>query len=126
MLGYLPITFDDVLYAAVLAAFVTIVIKNFIRLYRIFGNAKRLADSDHPLDVSNIMNKCYAMFPISEVNFHGSTFKRGMRVKVTTTANTDFEGEFIGGNDRNMLCIKTSKYIIAHEIKNISDIKSIG
>jgi hypothetical protein len=45
-----------------------------------------------------------------------------MKIRVTTTTNTDFEGELIGGNNKNMVCIKTSKYIIAHEIQNIQSI----
>ncbi len=126
MIGGLPISWDELIYGALLALCVTVMIKNFLRVRKIFNNARKLAESDKPLDISNIMNKCYSMFPISEIDFHGTKYTRGMKIKITTTANTNFEGEFIGGNERNMLCIKTKKYIIAHELKNISEIENIG
>ena len=64
----------------------------------------------------------YTLFPLDKINFKGQTFTSGMKIRVTTTTNTDFEGELIGGNNKNMVCIKTSKYIIAHEIQNIQSI----
>lgn len=126
MIAGLPITTDEILYSALLALCITVIIKNFLRVREIFGNAKKLAESDANFDVNNIMKRCYAMFPIPEIDFHGTKYIRGMKIKITTTANTDFEGEFIGGNEKNMLCIKTNKYIIAHELKNIAQIENIG
>lgn len=126
MIEGLPITIEEVVYAALLALCITVMIRNFIRVREIFSNARKLADGDGALDVSNIMKRCYAMFPISEIDFNGTKYTRGMKIKITTTANTNFEGEFIGGNEKNMLCIKTNKYIIAHEIRNISSIQNIG
>ena len=57
------------------------------------------------------------------VQFNGETYKRGMKLKIITLQKKSFEGEFIGCNERNMLCILTNKYIIAHEITNIQEIE---
>lgn len=126
MLENLPITTEEIIYAALLALCITVLIKNFIRFKEILNNARKLADGDGALDVSNIMKRCYDMFPISEIDFKGTRYTRGMQIKVTTTAHTNFEGEFIGGNEKNMLCIKTNKYIIAHELRNVISIQKIG
>lgn len=126
MIKGLPITIEEIVYAALLALCITVMIRNFLRVKDIFSNARKLAEGDGALDVSNIMKRCYAMFPISEIDFKGTKYTRGMKIKITTTANTNFEGEFIGGNEKNMLCIKTNKYIIAHEISNIRHIQNIG
>ncbi len=125
MIENLPITGEEVMYGAVLALCITIMIKNFIRVRQILKNARELAQNGQS-EVGSIMSRCYSMFPMDEVMFHGTKFTRGMKVKITTITDTYFEGELIGGNDKNMLCIKTNKYIIAHEIKNISDITIIN
>ncbi|MGN1317634.1 MAG: hypothetical protein ACI4VF_01360 [Lachnospirales bacterium] len=126
MLADLPISTEEILYAAILALCLTIIVNNMLKVRQIFVNAKKLAQSKGALDVNNIMSKCYKMFPISEISFQGRKYTRGMKIKITTTANTNFEGEFIGGNEKNMLCIKTNKYIIAHELSNIIQIQDIG
>lgn len=125
MIENLPITYEEVVYGAILALCLTVMIKNFIRVRQILKNAKELAQKTQSAELGSVMSRCYSMFPIDEIMFHGNKFTRGMRVKITTIANTYFEGEFIGGNEKNMLCIKTNKYIIAHELKNISDITVI-
>lgn len=108
------LTFEEILYAALLAFCITWFINNIIKIRAILKKATTINK-----DVAAVMNRCYALFPLDKMEFHGITFMRGMRVKITTTANTNFEGEFIGRNARNMICIKTKKYIIAHEINNI-------
>lgn len=125
MIENLPITWEEVAYGALLALCLTIMIKNFLRVRQILRNARELAQRTQSPEMGSVMSRCYSMFPIDEIVFHGTKYTRGMKVKITTIANTYFEGEFIGGNDKNMLCIKTNKYIIAHELKNISDITII-
>lgn len=121
----LPISIDELIYGAILAFCITVIVKNVLKVREILRNARELAKNQGSFDKSGLMNRCYSLFPIDEIVFHGIKYTRGMRIRVTTIANTDFEGEFIGGNEKNMLCIKTSKYIIAHELKNISDITII-
>lgn len=126
LINFLNLTVDDVIYAALLALFVTIVIKNALRVRQILKNAQKITVEGKALDINAIMNKCYTLFPKDEIVFGGIKYKRGMKIKIVTTANTTFEGEFIGGNEKNMLCIKTNKYIVAHEVKDISSITTIN
>ena len=48
-----------------------------------------------------------------------------MRIKIITMQKKIFEGEFIGLNEKDMVCILTKKYIIAHEINNIEEIQIV-
>jgi hypothetical protein len=120
MLSTFGLDLQDVLYAAVLAFCITWFINNIIKLRKVVKAATAITSS--PRDIATVMERCYKLFPLDSISFKGETFTRGMQIKVITTNNTDFEGELIGGNTRNMVCIKTSKCIIAHEIQNISNI----
>jgi len=44
-----------------------------------------------------------------------------MRVRITTLQKRIIEGEFIGKNDSDVLCVITGQHIIAHEINKIED-----
>lgn len=125
MIGNLPISLEEIIYAAFLSLCLTLVIRNIYRAKKVIKNAKDFAKQNQSEIIANEIKRCYNLFPIDKIVFHGKTFTRGMTIKITTIANTKFEGEFIGGNDRNMLCIKTNRFIIAHELKNISDIDLI-
>ncbi len=114
----LGISFEEILYAAILAFCITWFINNIIKIRSLMKGISAVNK-----DVASVMNRCYTLFPMDKMEFHGITFIRGMKIKVTTTANTFFEGEFIGKNARNMVCIKTKKYIIAHELNNIANIE---
>lgn len=114
------LTGKEIIYAAILAFCLTWFISNAIKIQSVFKTAATFANAHK--DITAVMDRCYTLFPLDKVIFKGQTFTRGMRVRVTTTTNTDFEGELIGGNNKNMVCIKTSKYIIAHEIQNIQSI----
>ena len=112
------LTFEEIVYSALLAFCVTWFVNNIIKIRLIFKSMTNINK-----DVVNVMNRCYSLFPIDKLEFHGITFTRGMKIKITTTTNSNIEGEFIGKNTKNMVCIKTQKYIIAHELNNIADIK---
>ena len=114
------LTGKEILYAAILAFCLTWFINNALKIRSVVKAATTFANSHK--DITAVMDRCYTLFPLDKINFKGQTFTRGMKIRVTTTTNTDFEGELIGGNTKNMVCIKTSKYIIAHEIQNIQSI----
>lgn len=116
----IPISAEELIYAALLALCITWFISNTIKIRKILKAAK--ASASGPKDIASVMERCYALFPLDKIEYHGITFTRGMKVKITTAANGDFEGEFIGGNAKNMVCIKTNKYIIAHKLSNIINI----
>ncbi len=118
------ITYGDILYAAVLAFFVTWLLRSFIRFVRMFKTP--INEFGYTAkDIKQILQRCYKLFPVDVINFHGVTYKRGMRIKIITMQKKIFEGEFIGLNEKDMVCILTKKYIIAHEINNIEEIQII-
>ena len=48
-----------------------------------------------------------------------------MKVKITTMQKKVFQGEFVGKNDLDIICIVTREHIIAHEIKKITQMVSL-
>lgn len=118
------LTFDEIIYAALGAFVLTWIIRTIIRFRAILKSSSSFL-SYQSNDLKQILQRCYMLFPKDIVQFHGETYKRGMQLKITTLQNKIFEGEFIGCNEKDMLCILTKKYIIAHEINNIEDIQVI-
>jgi len=114
---------DDIFYAAIGALLLTWIIKFIIKINRIIKNPETLFNQSE--DIRIIIQKCYRLFPQEMIQFNGETFKRGMKLKIVTMQKKIFEGEFIGCNEKNMLCILTNKYIVAHEIANIQEIQII-
>lgn len=120
----LSLSLEEIVSAALLAFFITWFIKNIIKLRRIMKNPSK--EFGYPnKDINQILQRCYALFPKEIVQFGGKTFKRGMKIQIVTFQKKRFEGELIGSNNKNMVCILTKRYIIAHEITNIEEIKII-
>lgn len=118
-----PISLEELVYAALLAFCITWFVNNAIKIRKLLKAASISVSG--PKDIASVMDRCYTLFPLEKIEYHGITFTRGMKIKITTTANADFEGELIGGNSQNMVCIKTNKYIIAHKLSNIADISKL-
>lgn len=112
------ITVEEIIYIAITAIFITWFIQNFIRLKRLINSGATAPVTD----IKKVLDRCYAMFPLESVNFKGQVFKRGMHIKITTFQDKVFEGELIGTNYRNLVCIMTNKLVVAHELSNIRDI----
>ncbi len=115
------LTSEDILYAALGAILITWVIKIITKLNKIIKNPMSLLDKSE--DLRQVIQRCYKLFPMEIVQFNGETYKRGMKLKIITMQKKIFEGEFIGCNEKNMLCILTNRYIIAHEMTNIQKIE---
>lgn len=107
----------EVLFAACVAYVITYII-------RIFGRFRRREETYvvRSMDVAQVYEKCRELFPIDRVTFHGREFTRGMRVKVTTVRRNVIEGELIGMNRLNLVCIRTRTDIIAHQLEKIAEI----
>ena len=116
------ITTEELIYIAVAAFFITWFIHNIVK----FKNLMEIG-SENPTvkDIKRVLERCYAMFPLENVSFKGQTFTRGMHVKITTFQDKVFEGELIGTNYRNLVCIMTNRLVVAHELSNIRDITII-
>ena len=110
----------DLILSAVFAFVVTyliIYVWEYLTLTR-----KRPALSNYRArDIGKILQRCYRLFPTDIIQFHGVTFRRGMKVHVTTSQKKDFEGQLIGLSKENMICVLTSRYIIAHELNKIQN-----
>lgn len=64
----------------------------------------------------------YLMFPKEVIMFKGTIYKRGMVIKITTIHKKIYEGEFIGFNGKDMICVITKNAIVTTNIKNLKDI----
>ena len=115
----------DYFYAAVLAFLITYLIMR-VRNFR----SNVLKKDELEMDIKNadrksIMDRCSKMFPIETMSFGGNVFKKGMIVRITTMQQKVFQGEFVGKNDMDIICIVTNKCIVAHEIRKITEMVSI-
>ncbi len=115
----------DYFYAAVLAFFITYIFMRFRSLKKAFNEKDELEMDMKNIDKNSIMERCTKMFPIETISFNGRVFKRGMTVRITTLQKKVFQGEFVGKNDLDIICILTNKHIIAHEIKKITEMISL-
>lgn len=118
--GFLALRMQDILYAACIAYVIFSVVRG---LQRLFGKQQREFDYKvHSMDVVDVYEKCKELFPIQNLNFHGKEFTRGMRIKVITIQKKIIEGELIGINKVNLICIRTHNQIIAHQLEKVEEI----
>jgi hypothetical protein len=114
-------TWQEVLLAAGLALVITWVIRMFSALFKVV--ITRSTEFEFPLkNKSDIMERCYEMFPTDHMLFNGETFRRGMHVCVITLRQKRYEGRFMGINRENMVCLMTERSVVAQELDTIEDI----
>ena len=119
------ITSQDVLFAAMLALIITWIIRKILVIMTAL--ITRTTELGYrPKDLEEVLQRCYSMFPIESFRFNGLLFKRGMLVRAVNSRNVIIEGEFIGVSEDNMICLLTPNSIVAQEIDNIEEIKSLG
>lgn len=87
-------------------------------------------DDHHTYQVRNINmaevnEKCRELFPIQSLTFRGKEFSRGARIKIITIQKKIIEGELVGINQVNIVCIRTHNQIIAHQLEKIEEIIDI-
>ena len=111
------LTVEEIIYAAVLALFITWVVLSVSKIFKITGKPLRLAYN--PEDLDPLLEKCYLLFPNEKVSFRGKTFTRGMNVRITTNRQKTYEGRLIGLNSSNIMCVLTAKQLVAHELDKI-------
>ena len=76
--------------------------------------------------MARVMERCREMFPIETILFRGAEFRRGMQVRIMTTQQNIIEGELIGMNKINMVCIRTRTQIIAHHLEKIQEMTRLS
>jgi len=78
-----------------------------------------------PEQLEGLLESCYHTFPIDNLDFKGATFRRGASVRITTTRKTIIEGQFVGANKAEMICLVTDNTIIAQEIGAILEMQDL-
>lgn len=117
------ITGYDIVFAAAAAYLVTSLILRISQVRRILQHKENLVVDYKLVDLAAVMAKCKELFPIDTVYFHGKVFRRGMQVQIITFQKKIIEGELIGKNKVDLVCVRTKSHIIAHEIEKIEDMK---
>jgi hypothetical protein len=124
-LSGIPLTINDLFNAAFWAAVIVIAI-------RLLGWGFRLiiARTSHinfdPSRAEEVLQRCRRLFPIEQLHFDGATIKRGTFVRIVTNRQAALEGEFVGTNRNDMLCLVTNSSVIAQELQAIETIQAIG
>lgn len=113
------VSLEQLAYILIMTLIIGSIIKTVISFF------KKFDVSNIPNEINSIVDKCYALFPIESFNFNGEIFKRGMKVQITTVDSRKIEGEIIGANTENVICLLTPQYIITREITRITAIRSI-
>ena len=124
--SFMNLTYMDYIYAALTAFVITQMILSLGWLKRNLERSKARLNSQNEAERMAVIKQCRNMFPLETVNFRGKVFTTGMIVRITTLKKRIIEGEIIGKNDKDILCIMTSQHIIAHELNKIEDITELA
>ncbi|MCL2188374.1 MAG: hypothetical protein FWC16_07685 [Defluviitaleaceae bacterium] len=125
MFEYIPLYVDDLISAAFWAAVIVVLIRLIGWAFRMLISHTRHIAFD-PAKLEEVRKSCKHLFPIENLKFNGTTFKRGTIVRVITRKQDSIEGEFLGTNGNNMMCLVTQESIIAQELHAIETIQAIG
>ncbi|MCL2571973.1 MAG: hypothetical protein FWE11_06180 [Defluviitaleaceae bacterium] len=115
---------NDVIFAVVGAGILFILYKAIAGAIRIFITRASIIPFN-PDQIDHVLENCYRTFPIESFDFNGDTFRRGVEVRITTNRNITIEGQFIGANQSEMVCLMTDETVIAQEIGSIMEIKPL-
>ena len=118
--GFSNLGWQQYLFAACVAYVVTYIYRVFVR----WKERKKNGEKTYVIKTldRHAYDRCAELFPIDRITFHGREFTRGMKIKVTTIQKNVIEGEVIGLNQVNLVCIKTGDKIIAHQLEKIAEI----
>ncbi len=114
----------DVLLAMVMASLFTWL---YLRLEHAFKSmvSRPLEFNYSQEDITQIINRCERLFPMGDMQFHGVTIKKGMKIRIVTIQRKTYEGEFIGCNNQNTVCVLTKHFITAQTMDNIMEIEEL-
>ena len=73
-------------------------------------------------DREEAIRRCVIIFPVPVIFFNGQMFRKGTNIRITTKTQKVFQGELVGTNSSNIVCIVTEEHIIGYEIENITEI----
>ena len=116
------LTWQDVFLAACLAFVITYAIRS---VWRRKERKKENNAFTQSMKMGDVFEKCRELFPIPELNFDGKKYKRGMRLRLKTVRGQCMEGEFIGMNRVDLICLRSHNQIIAYQLEKIEEIEDI-
>jgi hypothetical protein len=123
------LTLNDIVVAAFWTFIVFFIVRVLSRVFKMLflrpGTFTLRPEQLEPRQMENVLENCYKLFPNENLIFAGATYKRGMFVRIITSKHNIIEGKFIGINDDNMMCLLTDNSVIAHEIRNITEIREV-
>jgi len=121
----IPLTMSDFVNAALWAAIILITFRFLGWGFHLVLTRGRYISFD-PSRMEEVRKRCKVLFPIENLMFNGATFTCGMVVRIVTHKQIAIEGEFVGTNRDNMLCLVTRETIVAQEIRAIETMQTIG
>ena len=125
----LPINLTDVVFAAFFAGVIVLIIRVAGRMFHaLITRSVVISLGVHNLDPEereSLMQRIYNHFPIETLKWDGTTFWRGSILRVVNDKDETFEGQFIGLNEDNMVCLFTNDSVIAQQMKSITDIRGV-
>jgi len=120
----IPISIGNIIFAFSGAAFIFLMMKAIRAMTHVLrqGTGEMLFE---PNQREDILKNCYKTFPIERMDFGGGILQRGETVRITTDKHSILEGQFVGINKAEMVCIMTDKSVIAQSIGAIIEIQCI-
>lgn len=117
--GFSHLGWQQYLFAACAAYIITYCYRMFVR----WKERKKQGEKVYVIKTLDrrAYDRCAELFPIDRITFRGKEFRRGMRIKITTIQKNIIEGELIGLNQVNLICIKAGDKIIAHQMEKIAE-----
>jgi len=116
------LSLGDVILATLLAVFGVWIVRVIRTTFAVISLTP---DEFRERQIIKIAERCHVMFPNTSVEFGGKTFIRGTIIRVTTRANTTFEGVFMGRSDNDVICVMTKIQVAADILDNILEIIAI-
>ena len=120
----IPLTVEQVLLAALAAFVITMVLTMLSRIFRFEITGGHQFDFP-PGHLEMVVHRCKLLFPIESMRWGDKTFQRGMRVQVVTARHKTFEGQFIGVNRNNIMCVLASDHVVAQELHTVDEIRAM-
>ena len=112
---------QDIILAAVAALFITAIIQIIAR-YVQDRKQEEIKVGFNGFDRDEARRRCVIIFPVPVLFFNGQMFRKGTNIRITTKTQKVFQGELVGTNSSNIVCIVTEEHIIGYEIENITEI----
>ena len=112
---------QDIILAAVAALFITAIIQIIAR-YIQDRKQEEIKVGFNGFDRDEARRRCVIIFPVPVIFFNGQMFRKGTNIRITTKTQKVFQGELVGTNSSNIVCIVTEEHIIGYEIENITEI----